>query len=53
MNYIGEAIAFAALVACAAFLEIHNKPTEGLWIIVAAWALFGTFSKDKNKENDD
>ena len=35
MNYIGEAIAFAAIVACAAFLEIHDNQHKDyglLWL---------------------
>lgn len=48
MTFIGQAIAFAALCAVAAWLEINNKPASGLWTLVVCWAIFGDwFEKGK------
>lgn len=49
MPHIGESIAFAALVAGATVLEIHDKPAYGLWVLIVLWAVLTSF----NKTSDD
>lgn len=41
MRWIGQGIAFSALVAGAAALEITGHEAGWLWIVVVVWALFG------------
>ena len=38
LAYIGEGIAFAGLCIASSWLEIHDKPARGLWIVVVIWA---------------
>ena len=38
---IGQGIAFAGLCAATAWLEINNKPVDGLWVLITLWAIFG------------
>lgn len=42
---IPEAVAFAALVAGTAALELHDKNADGLWIIVVLWALLSSWGQ--------
>ena len=49
-NY-AEAIAFSVLLAGCVLLEIFAKGANSLWVLVAIWVLFGTFSI-KNKEQN-
>ena len=37
LAYIGQGIAFAALVAGAVTLEIHDKNASGLWMVIVFW----------------
>ena len=37
--WIGQGIAFAGLVAGTVYLEVHDKPVGGLWVLIVIWAL--------------
>jgi len=52
MNWLGQCIAFAALVAAATVLEINGKFAQGLWLLVVVWA-FSTDLHPKQKDNND
>jgi hypothetical protein len=39
MAWIGQGIAFAALVAGAVYLEVHDKPAGGLWFLIVIWVI--------------
>jgi hypothetical protein len=49
MIWIGQAIAFAALVAGTAYLEVHNKPQGELWIVIIFWIILADWHP-KNKD---
>jgi hypothetical protein len=50
MNSLGQSIAFAALVAGSAWLEINGKPASGLWIVVVIWALLADWHPKQKDE---
>ena len=37
--WMGQGIAFAALVAGAVCLELNDKTAGGLWVVIVIWAL--------------
>ena len=45
MKGLGEGIAFTGLVAATAYLEVHGRPVEWLWVLVVVWAVFSTWGK--------
>ena len=40
---MGNAIAFAALTCCTAYLQIKGHDVDGIWFIVVLWAICGDF----------
>ena len=48
--YIGKAIAFSTLVIATTVLEIYDKPTEGLWILIVIWAIFSDWYPTNKNE---
>lgn len=40
---IGKGIAMAAMIGAAAYLEIHGKEADGLWLLIIAWIIFGSW----------
>lgn len=52
MNWLGQGIAFSALVVAATVLELNGKPAQGLWWLVVIWA-FGTNWYPKQKDSND
>lgn len=52
MRGLGEGIAFAALCLAAAALEIFDKDTSGLWVIIVLWAIFSDWGQKDEKKSD-
>lgn len=52
MAWIGQGIAFAALVAAAAYLEINGKDASGLWVIVVLCAIFAEWHPKQSDKSD-
>ena len=48
--WIGQGIAFAALVAGTVYLEVHDKYVGGLWVGRLLWAILTDwYPKDKER----
>jgi len=47
MNNLGQGIGFAVLVFSTAWLEINDKPVNGLWFLVVLWAVLADWSDKK------
>ncbi|WP_196296431.1 hypothetical protein [Moraxella bovoculi] len=41
MLYIACGVFWSVLVICTTVLQIHDKPTWFLWLLVIIWAFFG------------
>lgn len=52
MAWIGQGIAFSALVAAAVYLEIHDKPVSGLWALIVIWAIVTDWYPRPKKQDD-
>lgn len=51
MNWLGQGIAFAALVAAATVLEIYGKPAQGLWLLVVVWVFSAYWYQNQKDDN--
>jgi hypothetical protein len=40
---MGNALAFAALLAATTWLEVSGHEVSLLWVLIAWWAIFGDF----------
>ncbi len=52
MAWIGQGIAFSALVAAAVTLEVHDKPVSGLWLLIVIWAACADWHPKTEKSED-
>lgn len=53
MEFLGKGLAFCALVIAATVLEIKGKEVDEIWLLVACWAIFGTWHHSKKCECKD
>jgi hypothetical protein len=54
MTWIGQGVAFAALVASAVVLELYDKPSDGLWVLIVVWAISTQWHpKDKTRKSSE
>lgn len=52
MGWIGQGIAFAALVAGTVYLEVHDKPVGGLWVLIVIWVIANDWHPKTTNRDD-
>lgn len=44
MNRTGKGIAFLSLVGAAVVLEVNGYQSDGVWLLIVLWAVFGEWN---------
>jgi hypothetical protein len=50
MRGVGEGVAFAALVAATAWLEMSGREVSLLWVLIVWWAIFSDWGQKRGRD---